>query len=292
MSRKIAPYIFISPFFVLFSVFMLGPALYAFYASLTRWRGLSSPEFIKLKNYTYLLEDKTFHKSLINTSFYALVGILIVVPTALLLASLLNTKRLRGRSFFRAVYFVPVVTPGVVIGVVFALVYGRDYGLFNWVMLQLRFPIIEFMTASWFKVAVAGMIIWRWSGYHMVYFLAGLQGIPQDLYEAARMDGANAWQGFCYITVPMLRPTTIFVLVIMTISSFQIFDEPFMLLQDGRGFGGPSDSGLSITMYLYRAGFVFMRRGYGSAIGSCLFLIILVLSLAQTKALGLFREDQ
>lgn len=291
MRQKAAPYIFISPFYILFFVFMLGPAIFAFYAGFTKWRGLAPPEFIGFQNYVYLLKDGTFHKALLNTFKYAAVGVLVVIPLALSLANLLNFSWLRGKSFFRAVYFLPVITPGIVVGLVFALAYEQEYGLINWVLLQVGIPMVRWLSADYFKLAVAGMIIWRWSGYHMIYFLAGLQGIPEDLYEAAEVDGANAFQKFRYITIPSLRPVIIFVLVIMTISSLQIFEEPFALQFDGRGFGGPSDSGLSITMYLYRTGFSFLRRGYGSAIGSVLFILIFVLALVQTKVLGLFREN-
>ncbi len=290
MQHKAAPYLFISPFYILFFAFMLGPALFAGYISLTGWRGLATPDFIGLQNYSYLLKDGTFHKSLLNTFKYAVVGVVIVIPLALFLASLLNVSWLRAKGFFRAVYFLPVITPAVVVGIVFSMVYDQQYGIFNWALLQINLPIIKWMTADYFKLAVAGMIIWRWCGYHMIYFLAGLQGIPKTIYEAAEVDGANVFQKFRYITIPSLRPIIIFILVIMTISSLQIFDEPFMLLNDGRGFGGPQDSGLSITMYLYRTGFIFMRRGYGSAIGSILFTIILILALFQTKVLGLFKE--
>ncbi len=292
MRQKITPYIFISPFFVLFFTFVLGPALYAFYAGFTKWQGLSPPELVGLQNYVYLFEDKTFLLSLTNTIWYSTVGIFVIVPLALFLASVLNIEWLERKSFFRAIYFAPAITPAIVVGAVFALVYDQKYGVLNWALLQAGLQSVEWLTSvKWFKVAVAGMIIWRWSGYHMVYFLAGLQGIPEDLYGAAKVDGANVWQRFRYITVPSLRPTIIFVLVMMTISSFQIFAEPYMLLSDGRGFGGPSDSGLSIAMYLYRTGFVFMKRGYGSAIGAILFVIVLVLSLMQTRVLGVFREN-
>ena len=290
MRQRAVPYLFISPFYILFFVFMLGPALFAFYISFTGWRGLATPDFIGLQNYSYLLKDSTFHKSLLNTFKYAVVGVVIVIPIALFLASLLNITWLRGKSFFRAVYFLPVITPAVVVGIVFSMVYDQQYGIFNWALLQINLPIIKWMTADYFKLAVVGMIVWRWCGYHMVYFLAGLQGIPKDIYEAAAVDGANTFQKFLHITIPSLRPIIIFILVIMTISSLQIFDEPYMLLNDGRGFGGPQDSGLSITMYLYRTGFIFMRRGYGSAIGSILFTLILIIARIQTKVLGLFKE--
>ncbi|KKK86460.1 hypothetical protein LCGC14_2763030, partial [marine sediment metagenome] len=229
MQQKAIPYIFISPFYILFFIFMIGPAFFALYASFTGWRGLASPEFVGFQNYAYLLKDKTFHLSLLNTFKYAAAGVFIVIPLALLLASLLNVGWLKGKSFFRAVYFLPVITPAVVVGIVFSIVYDHNYGLFNWALSQVGLPIINWISADFFKFAVAGMIIWRWSGYHMIYFLAGLQGIPKDLYEAAEVDGANIFQKFRYITIPSLRPIIIFILVIMTISSLQIFDEPFML---------------------------------------------------------------
>lgn len=291
MRRKATPYLFILPFFILFFVFMIGPALYALYAGLTRWQGTSSPGFVGIMNYTRLIKDPTFRLSLVNTLWYFAVSTSVIVPLALLMASLLNIGWIKARGLFRTIYFVPSITPAVVIGAVFALAYDRDYGPVNWALQQIGLPAVEWLTAKWFKTAVASMVIWRWSGHHMVYFLAGLQNIPKDLYEAARVDGANAWQRFSYITIPSIKPITTFVLVMMTISSLQIFAEPFMLLHDGRGFGGPSDSGLSIVMYLYRTSFLFMKRGYGSALGSVLFALILAFSLVQAKSLGLFGRE-
>lgn len=293
MRRKATPYLFIAPFYMLFLAFMVGPILFAVFIGLTNWQGLASPEFLGPENYANLLKDGTFLLSLKNTIWYALVGLCIVIPLALLLANLLNARWLVGKGLFRTIYFMPVATCALVIGICFKLIYNYDYGLLNWVLVRIGLTSIDWAgTITWFKPAVAGMIIWRWTGNTMMYFLAGLQSISAELYDAARIDGAGTRQCFRYITLPMLKPIILLVVVILTISSFQIFEEPYMLLFDAKGFGGPSDSGLSMAMYLYRVGFRFMRRGYASAIGCTLFAIIFMLTLVQTRLFGLFREDE
>lgn len=290
--QKIAPYLFIAPFYTLFFVFTLGPIVFSFYAGLTKWQGLAPPVFAGFKNYINLLTDETFRLALANTLWYSAIGIFVVMPLALFLAGLLNTKWLKARGLFRAIYFMPVATCALVIGIVFKLLYDYNYGLLNWALVRVGLEAIPW-TASpvWFKPAVAGMIVWHWTGNHMLYFLAGLQSISKEMYNAAKIDGASAWQCFRYITLPLLKPTILFVAVIMTITSFQTFEEPYILLFDARGFGGPLDSGLSLAMYLYRVGFRFLRRGYASAIGGMLFVVVFVLALLQTKYFGLFREN-
>jgi len=291
--KRLTPYVFIAPFYILFLIFMAGPVLYALSAGFTNWQGVATPEFTGLNNYVYMLRDVPLRKALVNTLWYSIVCIITVVPFSFILANLLNITWLKGRNWFRLVYFLPIAMSALAVGVVFKVLYDADYGIVNYLFKTVGLPALNWAGSTfWFKPAVAGMIMWRWTGSHMIYFLAGLQGIPRYYYEAAEIDGANAWQRFIYITIPSLRPVILFVTIILTISTLQIFEEPYMLLHDAKGFGGPSDAGLSLAMYLYRQGFVFLKRGYGSSIGTLMLLIVAALSFAQTRFFGLFKENQ
>ncbi len=286
LQRKLAPYVFISPFYIFFLIFMVIPVFFALYTSFTNWAGLETPQFIGLRNYTNLFKDKTFRLALVNNVWYSAASVFIVIPLALLLAVLLSASWLKAREFFRAVYFMPILTSAVVVGIIFILLYDYRYGLLNWALSQLGLPTPNWLGArEWKKPAVIGLIVWRWTGHHMIYFLAGLQSVPQELYEAAMVDGANRLRTFFHITLPLLKPVTLFVVVTTTIGSFQIFEEPYVL------GAGPADAGLSLAQYLYRVGFQYMRQGFGSSVGFVLFAIIFALSLIQTRYFGLFREE-
>lgn len=286
-QRRVAPYIFISPFYILFLLFFVGPALFAFLLSFTAWNGVDPIHWLGLRNYTELLGDATFRLTIVNTLWYMGSSLLVVCPLALLLAVLLNAGFLRGKAFFRTVFFIPVVTSTVIIAIMFLLIYDRDYGLLNAALQLTGLQPIDFLgSPDKSKVAIIGLIIWRWTGFTMIYFLAGLQSIPREMHEAAWIDGANHWQSFLHITLPLLRPVITFVAVIVLIGSSQIFEEPYILTH-----GGPSDSSLSIVQYLYRVGFEFLRLGYASAIGVALFVVIFGLSLLQMRFLGALRED-
>lgn len=290
--KKLTPYLFIAPFYIVFLIFMLGPVLYALFASVTNWQGVAAPHFTGLNNYIYMLHDVPLRKALLNTLWYSVVCVVTVIPLSFILANLLNITWLKGRNIFRLVYFLPIAMSALAVGVVFKVLYDADYGVINFVLKSIGLSAVNWAGDTfWFKPAVAGMIMWRWTGSHMIYFLAGLQGIPKHYYEAAEIDGANGWQRFIYITLPSLRPVILFVTVILTISALQIFEEPYMLYHDAKGFGGPNDAGLSLAMYLYRQGFVFLKRGYGSAVGTVMLVIVATLSLIQTKMFGLFREN-
>lgn len=200
------------------------------------------------------------------------------MPLALLQAMALNSKQLMFKTFWRAVYFSPIVTSTVAISMVFRMLYNREYGLINNLLLSLGgLPIDWLGNSSVTKVAVMGIVVWRWTGLLAVYFLAGLQGVSQELYEAAAIDGANSMQRFFNITLPSLRPVILFVSVIVVIGSIQIFDDPQVLFNGG----GPANSALSIVQYLYSRGVSQLLYGYASAVGLFLFVVIFVLSLFQ-----------
>ena len=279
------PYLFIAPFYLLFAAFFLVPTLVAVVLSLFRWSSLGTPSFLAFSNYERLfLRDTVFWQAIGNTLIYAGASIFIVCPLALLLALALNSEGLWFKAFWRTVYFAPIVTSTVAVSLVFLMLYNKDYGLINaalgWFGVE---PIDWLGDRGTVKLAVIGVIIWRWTGLTSIYYLAGLQSIAKVLYEAAKIDGASTWQRFWHITLPQLRPVTLFVAVIVLIGSLQVFDEPQILTN-----GGPANASLSVVQYLYNRGIDQLRFGYASAIGVLLFVSIFTLSFVQFK---LFRTN-
>ena len=213
------------------------------------------------------------------------------MPLALLEAMALNSKLLKFRTFWRAVYFAPIVTSAVAIGIVFRMLYNNDFGLINNFIVALGgLPVDWLGNQGVVKIAVMGVVIWRWTGLLAVYFLAGLQSISEELYEAAAIDGANSLQRFFNVTIPSLRPVILFVSVIVVIGSLQIFDDPQILFGSGTP-GGPANAGLSIVQYLYGRGIGQLLYGYASAVGLFLFVRIFVLSLLQFRVFRGFEGD-
>lgn len=288
---KYAPYFFISPFYILFTLFFLLPTLFALILGFLRWNSMGAPEWFALRNYERLFGDDVFWQAVGNTAFYAAGSLFIVVPLALLEALALNSKMLRFRTFWRAIYFAPIVTSAVAISLVFRMFYNREYGLLNQLILALGgLPVDWLGNQGVVKFAVMGVVIWRWTGLLAVYFLAGLQSISEDLYEAAAIDGASSWQRFFHVTLPSLRPVILFVSVIVLIGSLQIFDDPQILFGSGTP-GGPANAGLSIVQYLYGRGIGQLLYGYASAVGLFLFVVIFVLSLVQFRVFRGFESD-
>lgn len=283
-----APYFFISPFYLLFGVFFLLPTLFALGLGFFSWSALGTPNFFGLRNYDRLFTgDPIFWQAVGNTAFYAGSSLFVVAPLALLLALALNAKELRFRTFWRAVYFAPIVTSTVAISIVFRLLYNNEYGLINAVIGVFGIGPVNWLgDVATTKFAVMGVVLWRWTGLLSIYFLAGLQSVPGELYEAAALDGATRTQRFFSVTLPSLRPVMLFVSVIVLIGSLQIFDDPEILTG-----GGPANSSLSIVQYLYQRGISNLFYGYASAVGVVLFVVIFSLSLLQFRLFRGFRED-
>ena len=289
--RRMAPYLFISPFFIGYAIFFLYPVLWALYLSFFQQVGIGSePKFVGLQNYANLLSDDTFRTALVNTTYYAAGSIFIIVPLALLLAVVLFMRSLRGREFFRLFFFSPNITSGVVVGIIFTLVFSADYGLINnYILKPLGLPAVRWLQdPQWIMPAIIILGIWRFTGINALYFMAGLQNVSEEVREAAMIDGANRWQVFRYVTLPLLRPVMVFVPTFAIIGSYNLFAEPSILVG---AQGGPNNAGLFMTMYLYLTGFRFLKFGYASAIGYALALIILVLTLIQLRVMDIFRED-
>ena len=284
---RYAPYFFISPFYILFAIFFLFPTLFALVLSFYRWGALDTPQFFGLKNYDHLFKDPVFWTSVSNTVFYASCSLFIIVPLALLEALALNSKLLKFRVLWRVVYFAPIVTSTVAISLVFRMLYNKDFGTFNGIIMALGGTPVDWLgdfRAA--KLAVLGVVIWRWTGLLAVYFLAGLQSIPEELHEAAAIDGATVLDRFFHITLPLLRPVMLFVSVIVLIGSMQIFDDPQVLTA-----GGPSNASLSLVQYLYTQGITNLSFGFASAVGLFLFVMIFILSLIQFRVFRGFETD-
>ena len=286
-QQKIAPYLFIAPFYILFVVFMGYPLVSSLVMSLYEMRGFQSRIFVGIGNFIDLFRDPIFWKSLRNTAYFAAGTLTLQLPIALLLAILLNSKFVRGKNILRLAFFAPVLVAGVFVAIIFNLVYDQRAGLVNHEFILFGKEIGWLNEENYVMPAVILTGVWQWAGFNMIYFLAGLQGIRQELYEAAAVDGANWWQAFLHVTLPSLRPVIAFVFVVSMIGSLQLFDLPYILTNGGE----PADAGSTIVMYLYKNGFQFMRLGYAATIGWVLFFIIAVISIVQLKLLGIFRDE-
>jgi multiple sugar transport system permease protein/lactose/L-arabinose transport system permease protein len=296
------PYVFILPFYVLFVVFLAFPVLYTLYLSFFEFQTVSSTtlftlniggfsyelqslstlEYVGLDNYSRLLGDSRFHKALYNTFFILVVQVPIMVVTALVFAVTLDSSLLKLRNWFRTIIALPVAANFVAYSTIFLLLFNEQFGLINYVLTRLGLDAIPWLTNGfWARMTIVSAIGWRWTGYNMLILFAGLQSIPQHLYEAAEVDGANRWHKFRYVTLPQLRPVLLFVVVTSTIGTFKIFSEPFVITG-----GGPGNQSITIVYYLYNQAFQQFNIGYASAVAYVLVLIVSVLSFIQLRLGG------
>ncbi len=275
-------FILLSPWIVTFIAFSLYPVGYSLYLSFTKYDPLAglAPKFVGLSNYFEIFNDPTFWQAVKNTVIFVVGTIPVTTAIAIVLAVFLN-KKIKFRSFFRASYFVPVMTSIVVISTIFTYIYS-PYGLLNSLLGLFGIQGKNWLLSTQFALpAIMAMMVWASFGYYTVLFLAGLQNIPEEIYESAAIDGANSVQTFFRVTLPLLRPMLIFALVINTIRSFQIFSQIFVMTQ-----GGPLGSTRTIVYYLYNMGFQKFRMGYASGIAYLLFILILIFSVIQMKTLS------
>lgn len=298
-QRRLAPYMFISPFYVFFAIFGLFPIVFSLYLSFHRWDAIGPMVFVGLENYSFLITDDWFWLSLRNT---IIIGLLTGVPQhilGLVLAYMINSKLIRFPNFFRTAYFMPYITSTVALSLVFGIIFGTRYGALNylleplqslgwfqWILTQLNleYPIEWLGRAHTIRPSLAMLMTWRWVGWNMVLYLAGLQAIPGELYEAARVDGASNVQLFSKISVPLLRPMMLFAFTMTIIGQMQTFDEPMILLGTG---GGVNQAGMTTVLYLYRTSFEWMDFGTGAAMSYLLFVIIIAFAVMNFK---LFRR--
>ena len=289
LQRRLAPYLFIAPFFLGYAVFWGYPVVSGFWSSLFSEPLGGQRDWIGLQNYRDLVQDDRFLRSLANTTLYALGSIFLIVPIALLIALALNVEWLQLRTFWRMAFLLPVVVGAAVIAIMFVLVFDENYGVLNTYLLQpVGLPSVGWLRdPSWSLPAIILLGLWRYVGINSLYFLVGLSNIPKEMYEAAAIDGASRWETFRSITLPLLRPVTLFVVTIAIIGSYKLFAEPLILFNGP----GPSDAAMTIMVYLYITAFQSVRFGYAAAIGYTLVVIIAVLSLLQLRFFGAFRED-
>lgn len=278
----LAPYLMISPFYILFIVFGLFPILFSLYLAFHAWDGLGPMEYVGLRNFRNLLtDDPDFWKSVGNTFAIWFLSTVPQLFLALVVAFLLNAAFVRFKDFYRAVYFLPNITSIVAVAIIFGSFFGSQFGLINGVLQALGLPRIEWINDPfWVKAAVSLMVIWRWTGYNAIIYLAGLQGIPHDLYEAATIDGASRKQQFFSITLPLLKPIILFTVILSTIGGMQLFTEPLILVGNT---GGATKGGLTLVLYLYNQAFGNQLFGYASAIAWMLFIIIGAFSFLNWK---------
>ncbi|QRF24773.1 sugar ABC transporter permease [Alicyclobacillus sp. TC] len=274
-SQGITPYLFVFPSFVGVLLFMLIPAIAVLVISLLHWNLLSSPSFAGLSNYTKVFHDPTALHSMLITVYYVLLNIPLQTVLAIILALLLN-RRLPGMAIFRALFVIPWLAMPVAVGVVWQWIL-QPTGMLDSLLQVLHLPQIDWLgTQHWALPAVAMVNIWQWTGYNMLFFLAGLQGIPAYLYEAAELDGASPIRKFFTITLPLLRPTLLFVLITSVIGSFQVFDTVYVMTQ-----GGPGQATNVYNFYIFQEGFQFFHMGFASALSVILFVVILLVTLLQ-----------
>lgn len=287
-AEKVAPYLFVAPFIVLFLVFGAYPLVKSVILSFYITNGPSDAVFVGGENYRFLLTDPNFWKAVRNTAVFTFWSLALQIPLGLGLAILLNSPWVRGRNFLRLAFFSPNLVGQVFVGVLFSVLFVPQYGLVN---KALHATIGTPLDMRWLAEphlvmpALVMTSLWMYVGFQMVYFLAGLQSVDKELYEAARIDGANSWQQFLNVTLPGIRHVLVFVLLVNTIGSFQLFELPWVML--GRG-PGPDAAGLTIIMYLYLNGYVSGDLGYASAVGWTLALGLLLISLIQLRVSGVW----
>ncbi|MFI7022316.1 carbohydrate ABC transporter permease [Micromonospora sp. NPDC049900] len=280
LDLKYSPYLYIAPFFLIFGIFGLYPMLRTAWMSLHDWDMIGDQTFIGLDNYAALIKDDYFWNALFNTFGIFALSTIPQLLLALFLANLLNSTLLRAKTFFRLAIFIPNVVSVAAVAIVFGMLFQREFGLINWVLSFVGVDNIDWDGQRWSSwTAIATMVNWRWVGYNTLILLAGMQAIPKDLYEAASIDGAGPWRQFWQITIPMVRPTLIFVIILSTIGGMQLFTEP-LLFANGSILGGNQREFQTLAMYMYEKGIENLNTaGYGAAVAWAIFLIIALMSL-------------
>lgn len=281
-TNKLTPYLFLLPGCAILGAFIFYPMIQAIWMSLTDYNMITDPNYIALENYEKLFQDDLFWKTLKNTFIYVIgvVPALVIIP--IFMAVLVN-QNLKGIGFFRSAYYIPVVTSLVVAGIAWDWVY-KENGLLNYILELvgiLTEPIPWLSSTDTAIFAVMIVTIWKGLGYYMIIYLAGLQSIPHELYEAAQIDGANWWKQMTKITIPMLMPFILIVTIMSSIAGMKVFEEIYVMTG-----GGPLHSSETLVFYIYKEAFDRLNMGYASAAGVVLFLLTLVFSLINIKFMG------
>lgn len=275
LRKHKAPYLFILPFFLLFLSFQMIPTIWTVYISLTNWKGIGTPEFCGLNNYKKLLIDTMFWDALANTVVYWMTGLVCILVLSVLIASLLNSDLLKGRTMFRTVTFLPNICAAIAMGLIFRMFFDENAGLMNELLSSLGLQKVPWLTSTRYsKIPVIILNVWRNTPWFTMIVFSGLLNISRDYYEAATVDGANKWKQFCYITLPSLGNILFFCSITLTVDSWKIFNESYIL-------PGPGTSNTSLFQYMYESGFNIFNMGYASAIGVILIVILAILSIIQ-----------
>ena len=277
-----APYVYVAPFFLIFLAFGLFPLIYTAWISLHQYRLGSRMKWVGVDNFVWLFTNEKFYNSLFKTFT---IGILSTVPQLLLalgLAHMLNYK-LRGRTFFRVAMIMPYATSVAAATLVFAQLFARDAGAFNWLLGLVGIDGVDWRNGDWTaQIAISVIIIWRWTGYNALIYLAGMQSISKDLYEAATLDGATKWQQFRHVTLPGLRPTILFTVVVSTIGASQVFGEP-LIFGGGKSDGGAVNQYQTLGLFMYQQGWTYNALGRAAAVAWVMFVLIVGLVWLNTR---------
>lgn len=277
----VSAYLYIAPFFIIFGVIGLYPAIFSFYLAFQKWNGLGEMSFVGLNNFRIVLEDPLFWKSLYNTIIIGLIGTAPQIVIGIILAILLNVAFLRFRSFFRVTIFMPYITSMVAVALIFSVLFSdHESSLANYVLGLFGVDPVSWGTSEWgTKIAISIMVFWRWVGYNTIIYLAGIQSISNDVYEAATIDGANKIQQAIYITLPLLKPFIILTVFFSTVGALQLFSEPTVFL-GAAAF--TRDEAMTVVMYLYRDAFRLQSFGTASATAIILLVIIVIFAAINT----------
>lgn len=286
------PYAFLAPYAVFAAVYFLYPFLSSVGLAFYQTNGPRSRIFVGLDNFAYLAGDDLFYSALINTTVFACASVLVQLPLSMGLALLLNSGLSKSKGFFRLILFSPNLVGQIFVGILFSVLFTPRYGLVN---RGFQAVIGWGLEQQWLdepKMAMPALILtslWLWVGFNMVYFLAALQTVDKTLEEAARIDGANAWQVFFHVTLPSMRHVVVFVLIMSIIGSFQLFELPLAMFHETHGLG-PENSAITLIMYLNRAAFELGDLGLGAAVGWFVTLVIMGVSLIQLRVIGALKE--
>lgn len=294
-KKKISwPFVFIAPFFIIYGIFNLFPILFSFYISLTKWQGFGPMEFIGLDNYVALLQDKAFYRSVLNSFVIVLEAMIPIQLLGLILALLINYGIVRiGKSYIRNAMFLPYITAPIAIGLIFATLFDQNFGAVNIFLKNIGLigENIDWLhTAALSKPLVALVTVWRYVGYTAVIYLAGLQSISRDVYEAAKVDGASTMKAIIHVIIPLLKPILIFQVTNGIIGCLRIFEEPFMLFGDYKG--GVDSAAQTMNMKFLDTAFKAGQSGYGAATGYLMFVIIMIFTMIYFRIINRKEEER
>lgn len=277
-KRKWLPYLLVSPYILFVAVFVIFPVVFSFILTFHKWNIIAPMKFIGVENYTRLFHDRLFWTSILNTLKFLLLHIPLQLAVALFLAVLLNQK-LRAAAFFRASFFMPVIVSGVVVTILWQQLLGYDAGIINRMLMVIGIEKTGWLVDPDIAIySIAVMATWKNVGLYVILFLVGLQTVPTQYYEAARLEGANKWQQFYHITLPMINPTVFMVVVLSTIGGFSLFIEPYIMTG-----GGPLNKTLSGVLYIYKQAFQYYNMGYSATLGFFYALMIMTVVLIQKR---------